>query len=585
MLLTLLRRYSAPYKGRIAAVLLLQLVSVLAALYLPSLNAQIIDRGVTTGDTDFIWRTGGVMLLVSLVQVSTAIVAVYFGAKASMALGRDLRAAVYGSVDAFGSQELSRFGAPSLITRGTNDVQQIQMLLLMMMNFMVMMPIMVVGGVVMAVQEDVGLSWLVWVSAPAVVLIMILFIRRLMPLFRVMQSRVDGVNSVLREQIMGIRVIRAFVREPYETERFGDANRAITDVSVHIGRLFVLIGPIITILLFAAEAAVLWFGGQRVDAGQMEVGSLTAFMQYLMQILMAVLMGTFMAMMFPRAMVCAQRIGEVLETSPSVVPPAEPQAPAERRGVVEFRDVGFRYPGAEDPVLSGISFRVEPGTTTAIIGSTGAGKSTLVNLIPRLYDATEGSVLLDGVDVRRMDPAEITGRVGSVPQKPYLFSGTVASNLRFGNAEAPEERLWEALETAQAKDFVEDRVTGEGREAARALDSGISQGGTNVSGGQRQRLCIARAIVADPVVYVFDDSFSALDVSTDARLRAALEPTTREAAVVIVAQRVSTITRADQILLLEAGRIVARGTHAELLESSETYREIVESQLSAEEAA
>lgn len=585
MLFRLLRTHAAPHWRVILAVLVLQLVAVLATLYLPSLNAQIIDRGVATGDTAYIWRTGGWMLLVAFAQIIAAITAVYFAARTAMGLGRDLRAAVYEAVDGFGAEEVSSFGAPTLITRGTNDVQQIQMLFLLMLSFMVNLPLMVVGGIIMAVREDAGLSWLVWASAPVVVIIMALLIRQLIPLFTVMQERTDDVNAVLREQIMGLRVIRAFVREEHETRRFAAANDALTDVAVRIGRIFVLMGPILIVLMHAAEAAVLWFGGHRAEAGQVEVGSLTAFLQYLMQILMAVMMASFMAMMFPRAIICARRIGQVLDTVPRVRDAEATRVPDERRGVVEFRDVSFAYPGAEAPVLEGISFRAEPGTTTAIIGATGAGKTTLLHLIPRLHDATEGQVLLDGVDVRELPAQQITSRVGLVPQKPYLFSGTVASTLRFGDPQASEQRLWEALETAQAADFVRERSTGSGAEAATGLDSAIAQGGTDVSGGQRQRLSIARALVADPAVYLFDDSFSALDVATDRRLRAALAPRTRDASVIVVAQRVSTITEADQILVLEAGRIVARGTHTELLETSPTYREIVQSQLSAEEAA
>lgn len=585
MLFTVLRRFSKPYRRHIVIVVLLQLISMLAILYLPSLNARIIDDGVATGDTDFIWRTGGLMLLVALAQIISAIVAVYFGAKTAMAIGRDLRAAVYASVDRFGTQEISEYGAPTLITRGTNDVQQVQMLVVMVMNFMVTLPLMVIGGIIMSLQEDVGLSWLVVVAAPLVVGIMSVLVRKLIPQFTVMQDKVDAVNGVLREQIMGIRVIRAFVREPFETQRFDVANREITDISVKIGRIFVLMGPILTILLHGAEVAVLWFGGHRVDAGHMEVGSLTAFLQYLMQILLAVMMGSFAAMMFPRAMICARRIGQVLETVPAVHPADRTVIPDRCHGVVEFRDVEFHYPGADDPVLSGISFRAEPGTTTAIIGSTGSGKTTAVHLIPRLHDVTRGEVLLDGVNVRDLAAADITQRVAIVPQKPYLFSGTVGSNLRFGNPEATDEELWDALRISQAEDFVRHRNTGSEENPARGLESEIAQGGTNVSGGQRQRLCIARAVASRPVIYLFDDSFSALDVSTDARLRSALAPATRDATVIVVAQRVSTVTGADQILVLDAGRIVARGTHDELLASSETYQEIVESQLSAEEAS
>ncbi|MET1034994.1 MAG: ABC transporter ATP-binding protein [Arthrobacter sp.] len=577
MLMRLILRYSRPYARWIGAVLAFQLATTLATLFLPSLNARIIDEGVTRGDTDFIWRTGGVMLAVAFVQVITAVAAVYFGAKTAMAVGRDIRRGVFHKVSSFSAQEVNRFGAPTLITRGTNDVQQVQMLVLMGLNFMVSTPIMCIGGIIMALREDIALSWLVWVSVPVLVVVVGVLVYLLMPLFRLMQDRIDAINGVLREQIIGIRVVRAFVREPFETRRFGDANARLTEVGVKVGNLFVLMFPLIGMVLHLATASVLWFGGQRVDAGEMQVGALTAFLQYLLQILVAVMMGTFMAMMIPRAAVCAERIAEVLAVEPSLRDPAAPRAHPARGGTVEFRDVGFGYPGAEAPVLSGLSFTARPGETTAIIGSTGAGKTTLLNLIPRLYDAGSGDVLIDGVPVRELTREQISERVGMVPQRPYLFSGTVASNLRFGNAGAGEDELWAALATAQADGFVRDKPRG--------LDAPISQGGTNVSGGQRQRLCIARAIVARPSVYLFDDSFSALDVATDARLRAALKETTREAAVIIVAQRVSTITDADQILVLDHGAIVARGTHAELLESSDTYREIVESQISVEEVA
>ncbi|HLS33912.1 MAG TPA: ABC transporter ATP-binding protein, partial [Brevibacterium sp.] len=442
-----------------------------------------------------------------------------------------------------------------------------------------------IGGIVMAIQEDPGMSWLVWVSVPILLLIVGALVSRLMPLFERMQSNIDDVNEVMREQIIGIRVVRAFVREKHEAERFTDANAALTKTSVSIGRLFVLMGPVITMILHLATAAVLWFGGLRVDDGLVEVGALTAFMQYLLQILMAVMMGTFMFMMFPRAVISARRVGEVLTTTGSVTEPASPLVPEQRDGTVEFRGVSFAYPGADAPVLDGVSFTAEAGRTTAIIGSTGSGKTTLVNLIPRLYDATAGEVLIDGVPVAQMSRAGLTEAVGLVPQKPYLFSGSIAENLRFGDPEASEDALWAALETAQATDFVVARTTGEGEAARHGLESAISQGGTNVSGGQRQRLCIARALVARPRVYLFDDSFSALDVTTDANLRSALSGYTDGATTIMVAQRVASITEADQILVLEAGRIVARGTHAELLESSQTYREIVDSQMSAEEVS
>jgi ATP-binding cassette subfamily B protein len=577
MLLRLIRCYSKPYVPAILAVVVLQLASTIATLYLPSLNARIIDEGVARGDTGYIWRTGALMLAVCLAQVVTAIAAVYFGAKAAMAVGRDLRRAVFHKVSGYSAREMGRFGAPSLITRGTNDVQQVQMLVLLGLNFMVATPIMCIGGIIMALREDVGLSWLVWVAVPLLGAVVGFLVWRLMPLFRTMQSKIDRINGVLREQITGIRVVRAFVREPHEARRFAAANKELTDVSLAIGSLFVLMFPSIGMILHISTAAVLWFGGLRVDAGEMEVGALTAFLQYLLQILMAVMMGTFMAMMIPRASVCADRIGEVLDVEPSIHEPEAPAVPAANAGVVEFRNVTFAYPGAEAPVLSNISFTARPGRTTAIIGSTGAGKSTLVSLLPRLFDADSGQVLLDGVPVTGMSRPDITGRVAMVPQRPYLFSGTIAHNLRFGNPEAGEDELWQALAVAQGEDFVRAKADG--------LQSRVAQGGTNVSGGQRQRLCIARALVAKPRVFVFDDSFSALDVATDARLRAALKEQTTDATVIIVAQRVSTITDADQILVMEHGEIVARGTHEELLGTSPTYQEIVQSQISAEEVA
>lgn len=585
MLRKLIRHYLRPYSGQVVAVVVLQTLTTLATLYLPSLNADIIDEGVALGDTDYIWRTGGVMLVVALVQLVTAVFAVWFGARASMSVGRDLRKAIYSKVDSFSSEEIAKFGAPTLITRGTNDVQQVQMVLLMTLNFVVMVPIMSVGGIVMAIREDPGLSWLVWTSVPVLLVILVILMTILMPLFQKMQDAIDSINGVMREQIMGIRVVRAFRRERYETDRFTDANSTLTDISVRIGRLFVIMGPLVTIILHLATAAVLWFGGHRVDQNLVDVGSLTAFMQYLLQILVAVMMGTFMFMIFPRAIICARRIGEVLDTDTSVLEPTSPRVPDSTDGAVEFRNVSFSYPGADSPVIDEISFTARPGKTTAIIGSTGSGKSTLINLIPRLYDTTAGEILIDGVPVNSLSRSTLTGAVGLVPQRPYLFSGSVADNLRFGAPGATEEDMWEALDTAQATEFVKDRSTGSGDALATGLESAISQGGTNVSGGQRQRLCIARALTARPRIYLFDDSFSALDVTTDANLRAALNNYTEGATVIIVAQRVSTITEADQILVLEEGRIVDRGTHEELLAGSDTYREIVDSQISQEELA
>ena len=577
MLLRLLRTHLEPYKGLVSLVVLLQLVGTIASLYLPSLNADIIDQGVATGDTSYILRTGGWMLTVSLIQIVCSIAAVYAGAKIAMSLGRDVRAAVFHRVGSFSAREVNQFGAPSLITRNTNDVQQIQMLVVMTMTLMVAAPIMCVGGIIMALREDVGLSWLMLVSVPVLVLAVGLIVRRMVPGFRTMQVRIDAVNRVLREQITGIRVVRAFVREPRERERFGAANNDLTQVALMVGRLQVMIFPVVMLIFNASSIAVLWFGAHRVDDGAMQVGALTAFLAYLMQILMSVMMATFMAMMIPRASVSADRIAEVLGTESSVRPPDEPVTTLVGPGELAFDDVTFQYPGASDAVLKDIAFRATPGRTTAVIGSTGAGKTTLLSLVPRLFDPTGGAVRVDGTDIRDLAPEVLRKRIGIVPQKPYLFSGTVGSNLRYGNPEATDDELWQALEVAQAADFV--RAMPEG------LDAPIAQGGTNVSGGQRQRLCIARALVANPQIYLFDDSFSALDLSTDARLRAALKPHTRQATVVIVAQRVSTITDADEILVLEDGRIVGTGRHDELVATCPTYAEIVESQLTQEDAA
>ncbi len=574
MLWRILRTYLQPYKREMVIVVFLQLAGTIASLYLPALNADIIDNGVVLGDTGYIIRTGGLMLAVSLVQIVSTIIAVYFGARTAMAFGRDLRSGTFHQVMAFSRRELARFGAPSLLTRNTNDVQQIQMLVLMSFTMLVTAPIMMVGGVIMALREDVGLSWLVAALVPILAAIIGFIVSRMVPGFRLMQRRLDTVNQVLREQTSGIRVVRAFVRERFETSRFARANNDLTDVAIGVGRWMAAIFPAVMLVMNASSVAVLWFGGIRVDSGAMQVGSLTAFLSYLIQILMAVMMSTFIFMLLPRASVSADRIGEVLDTEPSVVPPTGGVTKLPSHGTLAFEQVGFRYPGAAQPVLSNISFEALPGQTTAIIGSTGTGKTTLVNLIPRLFDATEGRVLVDGIDVRDIDPDTLWGTIGLVPQKSYLFSGTVASNLRYGKPDATEAEMWEALAIAQARDFVEAMPEG--------LEAPIAQGGTNVSGGQRQRLAIARALIRRPEVYVFDDSFSALDVATDARLRHALDAVTADATVVIVAQRVATIMDADQIVVLEDGGVIGLGTHDELLATCAPYAEIVDSQLEAE---
>ncbi|MFE0044655.1 ABC transporter ATP-binding protein [Streptomyces albireticuli] len=577
MLVRLMRAYLRPHSKPIAMVVLLQLVQTLATLYLPTLNADIIDNGVVKGDTGYILGLGGWMLGVTVVQIVCATGAVYYSARTAMALGRDLRAAVFDRVQSFSAREVGHFGAPSLITRTTNDVQQVQMLVLMAFTLMVSAPIMCVGGIVMALNQDVPLSALLLAIVPVLGAIVSLIIWRMRPLFRGVQERIDTVNRVLREQITGIRVIRAFVRDTHERKRFHGANTELMDVSLRAGRLMSMMFPAVMLVVNLSSIAVLWFGGHRIESGDMEIGALTAFLNYLMQILMAVMMATFMFMMVPRAEVCAERVQEVLATDSSVVPPAEPVTRLRRAGHLELAGVEFRYPGAEEPVLKDVSLVARPGEITAVIGSTGSGKSTLLGLVPRLFDATAGAVLVDGVDVRDLDPALMSETVGFVPQKPFLFSGTVASNLRYGKPDATDEELWHALETAQAREFVESMELG--------LEAPIAQGGSNVSGGQRQRLAIARTLVRRPEIYLFDDSFSALDYATDARLRAALARETGDATVVIVAQRVSTIRDAHRIVVLDEGHVVGTGTHGELMASNETYREIVLSQLTEEEAA
>ncbi|TWS19704.1 ABC transporter ATP-binding protein [Tsukamurella asaccharolytica] len=575
-LLKLITEHLRPYRPWLLAVAAFQLVSVVANLVLPSINAKIIDLGVTPGDTGYIWRMGGVMLVITLFQVIAAGGATYFAARSAMAFGRDTRRSLFGRVRTFSGREVSGFGAASLITRTTNDVQQVQLLVLMSLSMMIQAPFMAIGGVVMAVREEPGLAWLMVVAVPVLGAVLGVVIAKMIPGFRVVQTRLDAVNQVLREQLAGVRVIRAFVREPVERERFDAANTALTDASVRVMRLMAVMFPWVMLVLNLSTVAVWWFGAHLVADGSTQIGAVTAYMQYMMQILMSVMMATFMVMMVPRASVAAERITEVLATTSTVAPPEKPDALPAITGAVELDGVTMCYPGAAKPVLQNVNLTARPGETVAIIGSTGAGKSTLINLLARLFDATSGAVRYDGVDVRDLRADALWGHVGLVPQRGYLFSGTVASNLRFGNPDATDAELAEALRIAQAEDFVAELG---------GLDAPIAQGGTNVSGGQRQRLAIARALVAKPAIYLFDDSFSALDLATDAKLRAALRPYTREATVFIVGQRISTIAGADQILVLEDGEVVGHGTHAELLETCPTYQEIAGSQATAGSAA
>ncbi|NMN98487.1 ABC transporter ATP-binding protein [Antrihabitans stalactiti] len=573
MLIRLLRTYLYPYRQQLVGVVVLQLISVIASLYLPSLNADIIDNGVVKGDIGYIWSTGLTMFLVTGLQIACSVGSVYLGAKAAMAAGRDIRGAILHRVGTFSAREVGSFGAPSLITRNTNDVQQVQLLIVMSATIMVMAPIMCVGGVIMALRQDLGLSWILVLAVPALGLSMGVIIAKMVPLFRSMQVKIDAVNRVLREQITGIRVIRAFVRERNEMWRFGVANTELTEAALGVGRLLALMFPTVMLISNVTSVAVIWFGGHEIDDGSMQIGSLTALLSYIMQILMSVMMASFMAMLVPRASVCAERIVEVLDTESTVEPPRHPEPFHAHPGFVEFSFAEYAFPGAEEPVLKSISFRAEPGETTAIVGATGSGKSTLLNLIPRLIDVTDGVVYVGDTDVRNLDPDLLRSQIGLVPQKPYLFSGTVASNLRYGNPDATDDELWRCLEIAQAADFV--------REMPQGLDTPVAQGGTTVSGGQRQRLAIARALVKKPNIYLFDDSFSALDLATDARLREALRPVTEQATVIIVAQRVSTIVDADRIIVLDDGEIIAIGRHEKLLAECPEYAEIVDSQMAA----
>jgi ATP-binding cassette subfamily B protein len=579
VLIRLLRSKLRPYRRLLALVVVLQAIQALALLYLPTLNADIIDNGVLAGDNGYIRSTGLAMLGVTFVQIVFAVAAVYNGSRIAMGLGRDVRSELFHRVTDFSAREVGLFGAPSLITRITNDVQQVQMLVVMTCTLAIAAPITVVGGIILAMHQDIGLSWLLAISLPALSLSVGTVVWRMVPMFRRMQDRIDGANGVLREQITGVRVVRAFARESDEVARFGSVNDELTDTSLEAGRTMALMFPTLMLIVNASSVGVIWFGANRIDGGDMQVGSLVAFLTYFTLILMNVMMGMFVALMAPRAAVCAERIVEVLDTEPTVTAPAEPTTEAEfaTAGSLDLRSVGFRYPGADEPVLDDIAFSSQPGQTTAIVGSTGAGKTTLINLMARLVDVTSGAVLIDGIDIRDMEPDALWRRIGLVPQKPYLFSGTVASNLRYGKPDATDDEIWEALTVAQAADFVSAMPGG--------IEAPITQGGTNVSGGQRQRLAIARALVKKPEIYLFDDSFSALDTATDARLRAALVPYVQGATVVIVAQRVSTIATADQILVLEDGRTCGLGTHDELLAGCPTYAEIVESQVGEREAA
>jgi ATP-binding cassette, subfamily B, multidrug efflux pump len=570
MLWALLRQYVRPYRWLLTIVAVLQVISTLASLYLPTINAAIIDDGVAKGDTDAITELGGMMLGVTALQVLCAVGAVYYGSQAGMGFGRDLRSAIFHHVTGLSAEETARFGAPTLLTRTTNDVQQIQLLVAMTCTMLITAPIMSVGGIVMAVHQNAGLSWLLLISVPVLGLANYWIVGHLLPLFRTMQRLIDGINRVLREQLSGIRVIRAFAREPLERARFAQASQALSDTALSVGRWQALMLPVTTLVINVSSVALIWFGGKAIDSGEMQVGSLIAFLSYFMQILMAVLLVTIILVLLPRASVCAERITEVMATAPAITSPEHPVRPAAVAGEIRLEAATFRYPGADRPVLQGVSFTARPGTTTAVVGSTGSGKSTLVSLICRLYDVTDGEVVVDGVDVRDYDTERLWSAIGLVPQRGYLFSGTVEQNLRYGKADATEEQMWEALRVAAADGFVSAHPDG--------LAMPVAQGGINFSGGQRQRLAIARAVIRRPAVYLFDDAFSALDVHTDARVRAALREVSADATVVIVSQRISTVAEADQVVVVDDGIVVGTGTHEELLADCPIYAEFADSQ-------
>ncbi|MBI5338079.1 ATP-binding cassette subfamily B protein/ATP-binding cassette subfamily C protein [Mycobacterium sp. BK558] len=570
MLFGLLRRHTRPYRPLLAIVAALQVISTLATLYLPTVNAAIIDDGVAQGDLRRIVELGAVMLGVSALQVVCAVGAVYFGSRASMGVGRDLRSLIFHHVTGFSAEETARFGAPSLLTRTTNDVQQIQLLVQLTATMLITAPIMCVGGIAMAVHQDAGLSWLLLVSVPVLALANYWIVSHLLPIFRRLQRLIDGINRVMREQLTGLRVVRAFAREGYERNRFAEANHALADAAIEAGRWQALMLPVTTLVINVSSVALIWFGGLRIDAGQMQVGSLIAFLSYFMQILFSVLMATFILVIIPRASVCAERITEVLSTRSAITTPAAALTPETITGEVRFDNATFSYAGADRPVLQDVSLTARPGRTTAIVGSTGSGKSTLVSLICRLYDVTDGAVRVDGVDVRDLDIETLWAAIGLVPQRGYLFSGTIADNLRFGKSDATDDEMWAALRVAAADDFVAAHPDG--------LDQPVAQGGMNFSGGQRQRLAIARAVIRRPSLYLFDDAFSALDVHTDRTVRSRLREVSAGATVIMVAQRISTVAEADHIVVVDDGRVVGAGTHDELIGSCEPYRQFADSQ-------